>query len=338
MNNKNNKYIRYHLVNEMLETVSIIRDFDTRKVETRIPIEIDARIMLTGEGSSRLFPAKNIRHHSLMLGRGPDFFTEGASQLLNYKLNAFTVIGASNSGKTKEIVHLFCKLADQGHKALYSVTCNPGTLLENHSHGSVSLNIAPELAIAASKSVVAQALVYECLLKNLLAYNFSFAELSEKFQLALSNEIDPEIINSLVNAGTIFYSGYNNGVAEELTLKTNEILRKKSGFLPGTYLLHGIEEVIQKNDVIILMDPIESEFEKIYEVYVKNIGATVVAITNNATPFINISIPESDQFQNSYLKLASGWNLLVEAGIKLNVQLDKPVRARKIGNEYKVAT
>jgi len=318
----------------MLETVSIIRDFESRKVETKIPLDIDSRIMLTGEGSSRIFPAKNIMHHSRILGKGPDIFTEGSIQLLHYNLKGFTVIGASNSGKTKEIVHLFCRLGEQGHKALYSVSCNPGTPLESHSDGAVTLDLAPELAVAATKSVVAQALVYECLLKNLLNYNLSFEELSDKFQLALTNEINPEIINALVNAGTIFFSGYNDGVAEELTLKTNEILRKKAGFLPGTYLLHGIEEVIQKNDVIILVDPIESEFDKIRNIYSRNIGATVVSITHTTSPFMNILIPQASPFEDGYLKLAAGWNLLVEAGIKLGMQLDKPARARKIGNEY----
>jgi glucosamine--fructose-6-phosphate aminotransferase (isomerizing) len=334
MNKQNDKYIRHHLVNEMLETISIIRDFESRKVEEHIPLEIDSRLMLTGEGSSRIFPAKNIRHHSLILGRGPDIFTEGSFQLLHYKLNDFTVIGASNSGKTKEVVQLFCELEAMGHKSRYAVTCNPGTLLEQHSIDAVSLNICPELAVAATKSVVAQALVYECLLRNLVNYPFSFQDLSLKFKLALEDEVNPEVVLSMVNANTIYFAGYNNGAAEELTLKTSEILRKKSGFLPGTYLLHGIEEVIQKNDVIVLVDPIESEFEKIYEVYCKNIGATVVALTNDASPFINISVPAADQFQNGYLKLASGWNLLVEAGIMLNVPLDKTTRARKIGNEF----
>ena len=290
--------------------------------------------MLTGEGSSRIFPAKNIRDHSLILGRGPDIFTEGSMQLLNYKLNAFTVIGASNSGKTKEVVQLFSTLQAQGHKSHYAITCNPGAPLEQYSNGFISLDICPERAVAATKSVVAQTLVYECLLKDLLAYPFSFRELSVKFQFALENEINPEIVTALVNANTIFFTGYNNGVAEELSLKTNEILRKKSGFLPGTFLLHGIEEVIQKDDLIVLVDPIESEYEKIYNVYCKNIGAKVIALTNNASPFISVSVPEADRFQNGYVRLAAGWNVLVEAGVKLNVQMDKTARARKIGNEF----
>ena len=35
-----------------------------------------------------------------------------------------------------------------------------------------------------------------------------------------------------------------------------------------------------------------------------------------------------------YIQLAAGWNLLVETGIALGVDLDHPRRARKVGNEY----
>ena len=32
--------------------------------------------------------------------------------------------------------------------------------------------------------------------------------------------------------------------------------------------------------------------------------------------------------------MAAGWNVLVETGIRLGVDLDKPERARKVGNEF----
>jgi len=35
-----------------------------------------------------------------------------------------------------------------------------------------------------------------------------------------------------------------------------------------------------------------------------------------------------------YVFLAAGWNLLVEIGLALGVDLDKPQRARKVGNEF----
>jgi glucosamine--fructose-6-phosphate aminotransferase (isomerizing) len=32
--------------------------------------------------------------------------------------------------------------------------------------------------------------------------------------------------------------------------------------------------------------------------------------------------------------MAAGWNVLVEVGLKLGINIDKPERARKVGNEY----
>jgi glucosamine--fructose-6-phosphate aminotransferase (isomerizing) len=55
-------------------------------------------------------------------------------------------------------------------------------------------------------------------------------------------------------SATIYFAGYNDGVAEELTLKTNEITRKKSDFLEGTYAVHGIEEEMDTNDIVFVLN------------------------------------------------------------------------------------
>ena len=52
--------------------------------------------------------------------------------------------------------------------------------------------------------------------------------------------------------------------------------------------------------------------------------------------FPTILIPEIAYF-DTYLQMAAGWNLLVECGLKLSIDLDKPERARKIGNEFTLA-
>jgi glucosamine--fructose-6-phosphate aminotransferase (isomerizing) len=121
-------------------------------------------------------------------------------------------------------------------------------------------------------------------------------------------------------------------VAEELTLKTNEITRKKSDFLEGTYAVHGIEEVMNADDVVIWIDPYEDSLQKFQDVLVKGVGMTVIAVASKPTMFPTIQVPESDL--QSYVNMAAGWNLLVEVGVKLGINLDKPVRARKVGNEF----
>ena len=122
-------------------------------------------------------------------------------------------------------------------------------------------------------------------------------------------------------------------MAEELTLKTNEIARKKSDFLEGTYAVHGIEEVMDPRDVVIVIDPIAEEAGKFEKVLVEGVGLTVVAISTSDTRFPTIRVPDAGEM-NPFVFLAAGWNLLVEIGLALEIDLDKPERARKVGNEF----
>jgi glucosamine--fructose-6-phosphate aminotransferase (isomerizing) len=60
----------------------------------------------------------------------------------------------------------------------------------------------------------------------------------------------------------------------------------------------------------------------------------VIAIADHDTPFTTIHVPSAGGF-NPYVFLCAGWNLLVEIGLATGIDLDKPERARKVGNEFK---
>ena len=131
----------------------------------------------------------------------------------------------------------------------------------------------------------------------------------------------------------IYFAGRNTGVAEELTLKTNEITRKKSDFLEGTYAVHGIEEVMNPDEVVLVVNPFPAECQKFKEVLVDGVGMKVIALSSQETPFPTIRIPQVDGY-HAVLELLAGWNVLVQVGVTLGIHLDKPTRARKIGNEF----
>jgi glucosamine--fructose-6-phosphate aminotransferase (isomerizing) len=192
-----------------------------------------------------------------------------------------------------------------------------------------------EQACAATKSVVEQALFYQSLVSRVAGRNMrdDLASLDQKIAKVLTMPIDAEIIDRACEAPTIYFAGYNDGVAEELTLKTNEITRKKSDYLEGSYAVHGIEEVMDAKDVVFVVDPMEGEIEKFQEVLVKGVGLTVVAIADHPTPFLTIRVPPAGEL-TPILYLCAGWNLLVEIGLRMKIDLDKPQRARKVGNEY----
>lgn len=336
MNATDDRYTQFALCREMMDTVGVIAGFDpARTAEASEAIAGVGRLFLTGEGSSRIFPAKNAVRKALTWGADLWVATEGSRQAAMLDLSTFAVFGASNSGRTAEVIAVLKQLAEAGNPNRFGLTANQDTLLEEHAATTFVLECGWEQAVAATKSVAEQALVYQSIVSHVAGRDMArdLDGAAEKVREALTTTIDPQIVQAVANAPTVYFAGYNDGVAEELTLKTNEIARKKSDFLEGTYAVHGIEEVMDAEDVVIVIDPIEAETGKFQNVLVEGVGLTVVAISSVDTPFHTMSVPDAGEM-NPYVFLAAGWNLLVEIGLSLGVDLDKAERARKVGNEF----
>lgn len=334
MNLQDNKYNKFFLIREMLETGEIIKHLDVGKILSYEKEVKKGRIFFTGEGSSRIFPAKKTMYEARKKGYKEDFYTDCAAQALEYKLLDSTVFVASNSGKTKEDLELIQKLKRQNHDNIISIVANAGTQIMNEAHVSYLLTCGKENAVAATKSVIEQALFYDLLFRKL--NNMPLPDLNKLGNLiaqVLEMPIPKEITKILINSQVIYFAGRNNGVAEELTLKTNEIARKKADFLEGTYVFHGIEEVMNTDEVVVIVDPFKDEEEKYKNVLIKGIGLKVVVISTRKTIFPTIIIPGYGDFTN-YIEIAAGWNLLVEVGINMGIDVDKTLRARKVGHKF----
>jgi glucosamine--fructose-6-phosphate aminotransferase (isomerizing) len=328
------KYTKFALVREMMETPEILRSFKLDGAEeAAAQIEKAGKLFLTGEGSSRLFPAKNIMAQAMRDGVDIEISTEGAMQAMEYDLSSFVVAAASNSGQTKEVILLVKGLMEAGHDKILGLTANKGTKLESLANQTFVLSCGKEDAVAATKSVAEQAIFYQALIAKIQGRSLDVASLGYACEDALTQTIDESIVKDIAKAGRIYFAGRNDGVAEELTLKTNEITRKSSDFLEGTYLLHGVEEVMNAGDAVILIDPYMSELELIKKFISDGVGAKVIAIATEDTIFPTIKVKDVGEL-TTYVFLAAGWNILVEVGIALGIDLDKPERARKIGNVF----
>lgn len=334
MNLKENKYTQYYLCREMMDTVDVIRKFQPSAAAFILEsARKTGHILFSGEGSSRIMPAKNAIRKALRFGIDTMVHTEGSHQACEYKLDNYTVLLDSNSGRTKETLMLAHKLKAAGHQHFFGVTANAGTPLEDVCCKTHVLGCGWENAVAATKSVVEQTLLFETLIWQLAGKDIApeLPALAEKVEKALTMEIPAEIIDWVRKANTIYFAGMNDGVTEELTLKTNEITRRKSDFLEGTYALHGPEEVMEDGDIVFVVNPIESEYEK-YKAVFGGANVHVVAIDTKPTPFTTIVVPDAGELQ-AYVYLAAGWNTLVEIAQADGINLDKPNRARKVGNE-----
>ena len=330
-------YARFGLVRDMLAVPQLIRDFNTGRMrETAAEIRSAGRLLMTGEGSSRIFPSKCVLAQARRRGWGIELQTEAARQAQEYDLRDRAVFALSNSGRTAEVIGLFTKLQQAGNQRRYSLTAFAGSRLESLATRGYVLECGPEGAVAATKSVMEQALFYRALLESAAGDETLAARrgaLAAAVESALTTAIDPVLSERVARAGTIYWAGRNDGVAEELTLKTNEITRRPADFLEGTYAVHGVEEVMNAADVVVWVDPYPDSEAKFKEVLVDAVGLSVIAIAARETSFPTIRIPDAGDLA-PFVQMAAGWNLLVDAGVRLGVNLDTPQRARKVGNEF----
>lgn len=330
-------YASFGLVTDMLAAVEVVRKFDPAVVDLFAKdITAEGKLLLTGEGSSRLFPGKNAIAAARRANWPLTLHTEAGRQSQEYQLADWAVLAMSNSGRTAEVIRLYTQLQEQAHSRHYSLTAFPQSTLESLATAGLVLQCGKETAVAATKSVIEQGLVCRALVERIVGLKTlgsRLPDLAAKMQTALTQPIDPAITQKVSQAGTVYCAGRNDGVAEELTLKINEITRKHSDFLEGTYAVHGVEESMRADDVIIWIEPYAESEQKFHDVLVKGVGLTVIAISSRQTMFPTIQIPDAGDLAG-FVQLVAGWNLLVEAGLALKINIDKPERARKVGNEF----
>ncbi len=337
MNLQTEHYSRYGLVQDMLAVPDIVRRFDAGRMrETAAAVRDAGRLLMTGEGSSRIFPAKSAMVQARRHGWPIMLHTEAGRQAQEYDLSDWAVFALSNSGRTAEVIGLFTRLQAANHPHRYTLTAFADSRLESLATRGYVLECGAEGAVAATKSVIEQALFYRALLEGAAgeeALSGQRESLAAAMEQALTVQIDGDLIERIARAGTIYWAGRNDGVAEELTLKTNEITRRRADFLEGTYAVHGVEEVMNADDVVIWVDPYPDSEQKFQDVLADGVGLTVIAIAARETAFPTIRIPDAGDLA-PFVQMAAGWNVLVDAGIRLGVNLDKPQRARKVGNEF----
>jgi len=334
MNRTDEKYTRFALTREMLETPGILAGFDAGLASHAADaVAAAGRLFMTGEGSSRIFPAKNAIAQAMAAGMDLCAATEGACQAGEYALDDYVVFAASNSGRTQEVISLFKQLKARGHRNLFALTANRNTALEDLADKTYILTCGAEEAVAATKSLMEQALFYQALLSLAAGRPLGgLEELAANVETALTMAVPGDLVDAVAKAGTIYFAGYNNGVAEELTLKANEIVRKRSDFLEGTYAFHGAQEVMDSDDLVIIAEPIAGQEARFAKILGEDVGMRILAISSRDTMFETLKIPVGGVF-GPYVQMAAGWNLLVEAGLALGIDLDKPERARKVADD-----
>src|SRR3989344_4511628 len=327
---------------EMLESEKVCLSFDfdiTKDLAEKIG---NHRIIFTGMGSSLIFPGKHAKNRAMKLGisnRVEAFF---ASDLFQYPDFSDTyVFLCSNSGKTKEVILLLDYIKSRGAKCV-AITAVADSILAQRSDEKIILTCGFEKGVAATKSVVEQALVYDSLIQYLAKIqgnDIDFELLKSGLKetaLAIKNNINLKVedllLKKLATSKNYYVVGLDNGMAEEITLKSYEIARKIALFYPDTHIVHGVEEAIEGGCAIIFQPSAFKNYISDFEKFSAKTNCRLIGVDNHdLIPGVKIEV--NGTFVD-YCLLAAGWGILRNIGNKLNLDIDHPEKASKVGNPF----
>jgi len=328
---------------EMLESADVIKRFDFDATKSLAKEIGTKRVIFTGMGSSVLFPAKQAKSRAFELNinnRVEEFF---ASDLLSYDdFSGTYVLLCSNSGMTKETILLLEHIKKR--KAKYAaVTAVPDSILAKRCKDKIAMQCGFEKGVAATKSVIEQGLILDSLIFNLAKnqnkkINFNKIKkcaigASKSILDNINANVPNNMVNALANASSVYFIGRKTGVADEIALKSHEIARKNAFFYPDTHIIHGIEESIESNPIVLFEPSKFKNFIGDFTNFSKRIDSRLYGIDSKRL-IEGIKIKSTPYFEN-YCLLAAGWGLLRSVAKRLSINIDKPKKALKVGNPYK---
>jgi len=279
-------------------------------------------LLLVGEGSSRLFPAALARSIAQLAPARLRVCDLGGRDAARLPLHDYQLLLISNSGKSRELIELL-EILPRPLQALAVVGVAGGPLHRSVPQALVLLD-APERAVAATVSVLAQALALSHAACEAAGLAVPWTALCTALLQSESLTLPPQALT----CSRIWWSGAEGGPAGELALKTMETAGCLGVHLPGTMALHGIEEVLHAQDLVISLQGDERDAQRLRS-RITATGAQLLTIG----PQGDLTLPDLGPW-SGLAHLVAGWRLLAQLALARGRDADRPTRARKVGNEH----
>lgn len=258
-------------------------------------------------------------------------FASEVETVISQNWNSLVLI--SNSGKTREIIN-FGKKFPRGK--LFAVTSDSKSELAQLTKNVYKLKSGKEAAVAATKSIIEQSVFCECLLRFIegspMLSREKLKQVAQAMKYNLSLPIDNKLLVFIAGAKTVYFAGGSCGIGEEVALKFCELGKKKARFVPGTQILHGPEEVIERGDLVFLLfaDRYSDYFDRFKQMKEKTGAHFVLLGKKNGLSDVVADLKLVKGYE-SYCILAYFWNILTRFALIKGYSLDKGEKISKVG-------
>lgn len=201
------------------------------------------------------------------------------------------IIAVSQSGETADVIEGVKRAKANGAQVI-SIVNRPGSILCRMSDHVIYLNCGPEIAVAATKSLISQLSIFYLLAFSMVnrfdEVTASLKDISKKMmKMLITNEVGvEELANKLKDKSDFYYiaRGINFPMASEAALKLKEISYIHAEGLPAGELKHGTLALIEEDVPVAVICPDDYTFSETLSnaIEAKARGAFIIGISDIA--------------------------------------------------------
>jgi glucosamine--fructose-6-phosphate aminotransferase (isomerizing) len=331
---------RYFMLKEIMEEPQAVRAaiMQDKQPFTKLARDIlkAKNVVITACGTSRYAALVGRYLFSEVAKKFCDVVMASEFQYFSSSIDRNTlVIAVSQSGETADVTE-GVKRARANEAQVISIINKPGSILSRMSDGVIYLNCGPEIAVAATKTMISQLTVFY-LLAFTMANRFdeavdSLKSISQQLTKALDwNRKELEKLAKRLKDKRDFYyiaRGINFPIASEAALKLKEISYVHAEGLPAGELKHGTLALVEEGTPVIVICPNDYTFNETLSnaMEAKSRGAFIIGVSDRQDELYDawIKIPQVDDPFYPLISIAPLHLFAYYLALELGKDPDKP--------------
>ena len=333
-------WYEHFMLKEIMEEPQAIRTaiIQDEQLFTRLAMDIlrANQVVITACGSSRYAALVGRYLFSNVAKKFCDVVMASEFEYFSQSVDKNTlVIAVSQSGETADVIEGVKRARSNGAQII-SIVNRFGSVLSRMSDDVIYLGCGPEIAVAATKSLVSQLAIFY-LLAYAMRNEFNQAvntlrDLSGKLEKTLNgNGTRLEELAELFKDARDFYyiaRGVNFPIASEAALKLKEISYIHAEGLPAGELKHGTLALIEEGTPVVVICPSDDTFHDTLNngMEAKSRGARIIGVSDTKDELYDywIDIPQVDSLLYPLVSIVPLHLLAYHLAVKRGKDPDKP--------------
>jgi glucosamine--fructose-6-phosphate aminotransferase (isomerizing) len=330
----------YFMLKEIMEEPQAVRAAVMQDKQSFSQIAMDIlrakQVVITACGTSRYAALVGRYLFSEVAQKFCDVVMASEFQYFSSSIDKNTlVIAVSQSGETADVTE-GVKRAKAKEAQVISLINKPGSILSRMSDGVIYLNCGPEIAVAATKSLISQLAVFYLLSFTMVNQFDQAVDRLKAISGELTKALDwnrkqlEKLAHKFKNKRDFYYiaRGINFPIASEAALKLKEISYVHAEGLPAGELKHGTLALVEEGTPVIAICPNDYTFNETLSnaTEAKARGAFIIGVSDKEDELYDawIKIPKVDSPFYPIVSIAPLHLFAYYLALELDKNPDKP--------------